>query len=78
MKLGKKWLVLWLLLPSVPNNAEPAEVTKIAVWSGFSLLDFDYEEFTDSDSTANSEEGLLPGIAAGVSVTTTAGLLKQV
>lgn len=58
-----------LLSPCVLSAAERPDATQKTVWLGFSLLDFDYEEFTGNDATANREEGLLPGVTAGASVT---------
>jgi len=67
MKLAKEWLVLSLLLPCVLSATERPDAMQAAVWSGFSMLNFDYKEFTGNASTANREEGLLPGITAGAS-----------
>lgn len=69
MKLSKKWPILLLLLPCALTATELSDATRKAVWLGFSQLDFGYEEFTGDDSTANREEGLIPGITAGASVT---------
>jgi hypothetical protein len=69
MRLAKKCIVLWLLLPGALIATERPDARQTAVWLGFSMLNFDYEEFTDNDSTANREEGLVPGMTAGASVT---------
>ena len=69
MKLGNRWLVILLLLPCLLSAAENPDATQSVVWLGFSMLDFDYKEFTDNDATANREEGLIPGITAGASAT---------
>jgi hypothetical protein len=69
MKLGKKWIVLLVFFPMTLPATELLDARHTELWLGFSLLDFDYEEFHDDGSTANREEGLIPGITAGVSVT---------
>ena len=69
MRSGKKWLLLLLLLPCLLSATELLDTPRTELLLGFSLLDFDYEEFHDNGSTANREEGLIPGITAGVSVT---------
>ncbi|MGD2138125.1 MAG: hypothetical protein PVF08_07705 [Gammaproteobacteria bacterium] len=63
-----KAYIFWMsfLLPaSGVLAAETAAATRTSVWLGFSLLDFDYEEFFDDGSTADREEGYIPGVAAG-------------
>jgi hypothetical protein len=68
MRTAGKWLVLLLLLPRVLSAAEVPETVNSTAWLGVSLLDFDYEEFFDNGSSANREEGLVPGFTAGMSV----------
>ena len=69
MKLGKKWIALLVFLPGTLPAVELLDSRHTELWLGFSLLNFDYEEFLDDGSTANKEEGLIPGITAGASVT---------
>jgi hypothetical protein len=69
MKLAKKWFPLLVFFPMTLPAAELLDARYTELWLGFSLLDFDYEEFHDDGSTANREEGLIPGITTGVSVT---------
>lgn len=69
MKLGKKWIALLLLLPQVLCATELLNTGVTELSLGLSLLDFDYEEFYDDSSTANMEEGLIPGITSALSVT---------
>lgn len=68
MKVFISWLLF--LLPATGVLAvETAAETRTSVWLGFSLLDFDYEEFYDDGSTADREEGFIPGATAGAALT---------
>ena len=69
MKLGGKWVALLVFLPGMLPAVEQLDSRHTEIWLGFSLLDFDYEEFYDDGSTANREDGLIPGFTAGASVT---------
>lgn len=59
------WLLFLLLGPGVLSAGEATGATRTSVWLGFSLLDFDYEEFYDDGTSADREEGLIPGAVAG-------------
>jgi hypothetical protein len=67
MRLAGTWLAS-LLLPCLAMAAETSGTLQPTAWLGFSLLDFDYEEFFDNGISANREEGLIPGLTGGLSV----------
>ena len=69
MKLAKKWIALFIIFTPALHAAERLNASHTEVWLGLSQLNFDYEEFYDDGSTASMEEGLIPGITTGVSIT---------
>lgn len=68
MSLGGKWIAVLVLLPEVLLATELQHAIHTDFWLGLSLLSFNYEEFYDDGSTANVEEGLIPGITSGLTM----------
>ncbi len=55
------------LLFQGPVSADPVD-KPVAGWVAFSVLDFDYTETFDDGSVADTENGLIPGVNLGLSL----------
>jgi hypothetical protein len=66
--MKNKFLLLVFTVSPLLALAETGNII-MSVWLGATALDFDYEEFDGQDDSLDREDGWMPGVTAGASLT---------